>query len=137
MIPKTVINYGNESSLYFKTIQEKTNGYNWINNQKLRNLNVATLQISPLTNTNSYYRNINVQIIFDKTELDYKIPDKNEVEFLENRIINWDIAESWINIKKRNVSRNSLSTDGMWFQFYSSNDGIQSISFPNTFIDRI
>ena len=68
-IPKTVINYGNESSLYFKTTQEKTNGYNWINNQKLRNLNVATLHISPITNTNSYYRNIHVQIIFDESDL--------------------------------------------------------------------
>ena len=36
-IPKTVFNYGNERSLNFKTIQEKTNGYDWINNQKLRN----------------------------------------------------------------------------------------------------
>ena len=129
-IPKTVINYGNESSLHFKTIQEKTNGYNWINNQKLRNLNVATLHISPLTNTNSYYRNIHVQIIFDETELNYDVPDKNEIDFLKNRIINWGIAKSWINIKKRNVSRNSLNTDGMWFQFYLSSDGIQSISFP-------
>ena len=128
-LPRTVINYGDKSPLHFKTSQEKTNKYNWINNQKLRNLNVATLHISPIANTNSYYRNINVKIFFDETELNYRIPDKNEVEFLKSRVLNWNIAKSWINVTKRNVSRNSLNSDGMWFQFYLGNDGIQSISF--------
>ena len=130
-LPKTVINYSNEASLNFQTMQEKTFEYNWINKQKLRNLNLSTLQISPLAKSNSYYKNIIVKIIFDDIEIEYRQPDRNEIEFLKNRIINWNIAKSWI-IKSRNTSKrfiNPNDNEGMWFNFYLNNDGIYSISF--------
>ena len=86
-----------------KTIQEKTNGYNWINNQKLRNLNVATLHISPLTNTNSFYRNINVQIIFDNNNIDSELYD---YQFYNTTLRDGDITattfmEAYISTKNR------------------------------------
>ncbi len=104
-LPQIKIDYKNETPIPFKSIQRADKGYKWINQQRLKNLETATLHVSPMAGLNSYYKNINIQIDFDDQATNYKTPNKSETEILKNRIINWVIAKDWLKDDKRHNPR--------------------------------
>ncbi len=130
-LPQIKIDYKNETPIPFKSIQRADKGYKWINQQRLKNLETATLHVSPMAGLNSYYKNINIQIDFDDQAPNYKTPNKSETEILKNRIINWEIAKDWIKDDKRHNSRIDTPPSGRWFQFNLINDGVYSIPFSS------
>ena len=128
-IPQTIVEYYNPKKLPFQSSQKPSKEFEWINNQELQNLNVATLRVSPISSTGIYYQNIKIIIDFNETNLNYKTPNYSEVEFLEDRIINWDIAKSWLKMNKRNLFKNPESQSGKWFQFFLAEDGMVSLPY--------
>ena len=68
-IPKTNIEYSNKTEILFETRIENKLGFNWINQQRLKNLSTATLAVSPLADQHHYYKNIRIIIEFDEVNL--------------------------------------------------------------------
>ena len=138
-LPQIKIDYKNETPIPFKSLQRADKGYKWINQQRLKNLETATLHVSPISGLNSYYKNINIQIDFDDQAPNYKTPNKSETEILKNRIINWVIAKDWLNDDKRHNPRINPPPSGRWFKFNLIKDGVYSIPFSSisSFIEDI
>ncbi|MBA65859.1 MAG: hypothetical protein CMG55_08675 [Candidatus Marinimicrobia bacterium] len=128
-LPSTNIEYFNKSLIPFKSKHNEQSGFNWINKQKLKNLQIATLSISPFSDTNYYFKKIKISIDFQKTRKSYRTANASEKQFLKNRIINWDVAKSWI-LKNQRINNLTTTTyEGKWFQFFIENDDVYSISY--------
>ena len=56
-LPNIKIDYNNESPIPFNSMQHAEKGFKWINQQKFKNLETATLMISPISSSNNYYKN--------------------------------------------------------------------------------
>ncbi len=130
-LPNIKIDYNNESPIPFNSMQHAEKGFKWINQQKLKNLETATLMISPISSSNNYYKNINIQFDFDNPETNYRKPNKSEIESLKNRVLNWEIAKDWIINDKRINSRISTLPSGRWLKFNLAEDGMNSIPFSS------
>ena len=130
-LPKTQIQFLNKDEIPFKSHQKKTSDFEWINKQKLCNLEVATLHISPLANSNEYFKTIKVSLDFERERYEHRKPNKNEFLLLKNRIVNWDIAQNWILKKERITSKITNYTPGRWFQFFLTEDGMVSIPYSS------
>ena len=92
-IPITNIQYYKKSKIPFKSNHDQIIGYDWINFQKLKNLNTGTLRISPLSKDNHYYKKIRLTIDLKVPSVSYRLPNNSEIDFLKNRLINWDTAK--------------------------------------------
>ncbi len=124
-LPKIKIDYRNESPIPFKSVQSNDAGFKWINQQRLKNLETATLLVSPMSSSsNKYYKNINIQFNFDDPGTNYRQPNKSEIEFLNNRVLNWDIAKDWVIDNKKRNSRISTLPSGRWLKFSLAKDGM-------------
>ena len=131
-LPKIKIDYRNESPIPFKSVQSNDEGFKWINQQRLKNLETATLLVSPISSSsNKYYKTINIQSNFDDPGTNYRQPNKSEIEFLKNRVLNWDIAKDWVIDNKKRNSRISTLPSGRWLKFSLAKDGINSIPFSS------
>ncbi|MCS5645954.1 MAG: hypothetical protein NZ838_07510, partial [Candidatus Marinimicrobia bacterium] len=128
-VPETQIEFSNKSKLPFKTLQEPLNGFEWINQQELQNLETGTIRVSPIASPVEYYQKIVIHLEFGKTKSMYRTPVETEIETLKNRIINWAVAQSWIKKDQRRVPRVTTFHDGRWFQFFLNEDGIISIPY--------
>jgi len=103
-------------------------GVKWINRQKVRQLETATLEINPLTTNNYYYQNFIIDISFNKYQTKTIRASKNAHSFLHQRILNWDIAQNWFQPQKRKLKRSSELPDGTWIKFKIADDQMASIS---------
>ena len=128
-VPETQIEFSNKSKLPFKTLQEPLNGFEWINQQELQNLETGTIRVSPIAGPVEYYQKIVIHLEFEKEKSMYRTPVETEIETLKNRIINWTVAQSWIKKDQRRVPRVTTFPDGRWFQFFLNEDGIISIPY--------
>ena len=75
-LPKTQIQFLNKDEIPFKSHQKKISDFEWINKQKLCNLEVATLHISPLANSNEYFKTIKVSLDFERERYEHRKPNK-------------------------------------------------------------
>ena len=131
-LPKIKIDYRNESPIPFKSVQPNDEGFKWINQQRLKNLETATLLVSPMSSSsNKYYKNINIQFNFDNPGTNYRQPNKSEIEFLNDRVLNWNVAKDWVIDNKKRNSRISTLPSGRWLKFTLVKDGINSIPFSS------
>ena len=128
-MPTTDIQYYERSQIPFKSNHESITGYNWTNFQKLKNLNTGTLRVSPLSMDNHYYKKVRLTIDFKIPIKNYRLPNSAEVNFLKNRLINWDIAKKWFLKSNRPSYREVDYPQGTWYQFFTEKDGIQSLSY--------
>ena len=67
-IPKVNVQYSQKDIIPFETDQFEIKEFDWINQQKVKKLETATLMIYPFATKNEYYRSILVEIIFDKSK---------------------------------------------------------------------
>jgi len=126
--PNIKIDYNDKRSLGFNSGQKLNNELESSSVQKLQNLEVLSLKFSPLASHTEYYKTIRIQIDFNQLFGDYEEPSNNQIEFLEDRIINWTEAKNWFKEKKKTTKRRINSPNGEWIQFFLENDGITSIS---------
>ena len=130
-LPKTQIQLLNKTKLPFTSQQEQQGSFEWINQQKLQNLETATLHVSPLADQDEYYQTIRLTLEFEKSDTRFRLPTKTESTLLEHRIINWVTARNWIQKKERQLPKITSYPDGQWIQFYLSEDGMTSISYTS------
>ena len=128
-IPITNIQYYKKSKIPFKSNHDQIIGYDWINLQKLKNLNTGTLRISPLSKDNHYYKKIKLTIELKVPSVNYRPPNNGEISFLKNRLINWDTAKKWFLESNRSTYKNTNYPQGTWYQFFTEKDGLYSISY--------
>ena len=95
-LPNVKITYKDKSETPLKTSKDQFFGFQWINIQKLKGLNTGTLKVSPMKNDGAYYSNILIEIKYEHEVKRYQNPNLTNVNFLKNRVINWDVAKSWI-----------------------------------------
>ena len=98
-IPKVNVQYSQKDIIPFETDQFEIKKFEWINQQKVKKLETATLIIYPFATKNEYYRSILVEIIFDKSKTKHIKANSETSKFLKNRVLNWDIAQNWIQKK--------------------------------------
>ena len=125
--PELLIEYGIDSRILPSWEQTELKGIRWINLQRLQNLYVATLQIDPKKDNNTYFKNIRVTCLFTKEKTKNRSPNFSEERILNNRVINWPIAKRWV--KKINQPNNKKirSASGQWAQFKITEDGMYTI----------
>ena len=128
-LPVTRIQFLNKSELSFTPSQNSTGDFDWINQQRLKNLETGTIRISPRDDSNGYYQKIIITLDFSITDNPIRNATKTELEFLKNRIINWETAKSWMIKKKRTSGKVATATDGQWIQFFLDKDGMATIPY--------
>ena len=128
-LPVTRIQFLNKSELSFTPLQNSTGDFDWINQQRLKNLETGTIRISPRDDSNGYYQKIIITLDFSIKDNPIRNATKTELEFLKNRIINWETAKSWMIKKKRTSVKVATNTDGQWIQFFLDKDGMATIPY--------
>lgn len=103
-------------------------GVKWINQQKVRQLETATLEIHPRAEDNYYYRNFIIDITFTTKTSKTINANKTQRSFLNQRIVNWNTAQNWFQPNKRNQGKVSDLPDGIWIRLKIANDQIIAIS---------
>ena len=137
-LPITNIQYYKRSKIPFKSNHRPITGFNWTNIQKLKNLYTGTLRISPLSKENHYFKKIRVTIDFTIPFQNYRTPNKSEVSFLKDRLINWNNAKEWFLQSNRASHKAANYPQGTWYQFFTEKDGLYSLSYEtlsNTIAD--
>jgi hypothetical protein len=102
----------------------------WIQKQKLRGLNVATLKIAPGSDgrkNDQYFQEITITINFDSQLFvsDSKLNDNN----FSTNVINWSVAKYWKQSKA--IKRLKFATEfpsGQWLKFDIKNDGMYQLN---------
>ena len=126
--PDIEVEYG--ESLQHNTVYSDSlpNGVRWIQKQKLRQHFVATLQVSPYVDQNTYYKKITIIISFNRSissSATNFIP--SEDSFFKNRVVNWNVARQWtFPVVKKLVSLNNLPS-GEWIKFAVFQDDIHAL----------
>lgn len=99
----------------------------WINQQKIRGLETATLQVYPVSENNQYFRNVVINMNFQHTDDLHITSNKNQKMLLENRILNWNIASDWFQPRKVQRKKQIQYPDGTWLKFSVSEDRMYAI----------
>tara|TARA_B100001250_G_scaffold393375_1_gene396106 strand:+ start:1351 stop:5055 length:3705 start_codon:yes stop_codon:yes gene_type:complete len=128
-LPKVRVEMLEKTILPFKSQQSIIKNYEWINQQKLKGLQTATLKISSLASKNEYFKTILIEIIFDKDRSGHSIATLEQSNFLEDRILNWNIAKSWSLKKPIKIPKKITSFNGRWVNLKVPEDGIYSIPY--------
>lgn len=121
----------NPSGLSFDSKQLKQEELEEFQIQKLQGIYVLPLKISPLIEKNKYYKDIIVKIQFQHPSNNVIYANKNQNEFLKNRIINWNQAKKWMIKETHKVERSQLNLEGTWLRFLVEKDGIYFLSKNN------
>ena len=127
MLPKLQIEAFNESKHNF-TKNNTVFQTEWIQNQKVNDLNTGTLRLSPTKDSNSFYELMIIKIPFEKSKKKLFKIENNHRYLLAPKIANWDIAKNWIKPQKKNLLKEKALPDGNWIRFYLSKDGFYKIS---------
>ena len=69
----------------------------------------------------------------------YRKPNSAEIELLKDRIVNWNTAKTWFIDHGANINRTIITQNGMWFQFFINQDGMNAIEFSllDSLVDNI
>jgi hypothetical protein len=99
----------------------------WIQKQKLRGLNVATLNITPGSDgTNSqFYQEMTITINFEN--LPSISNSKMNDDILSSNVINWKIAKSWKQNTKNKLAKLGDLPTGQWLKLKIVIDGMHQI----------
>ena len=129
LLPETEIILSEESEISFQNDIPVSNVIEWANIQKLKNLNTATLKVSPKISASSYLKKIRINIFFKKNQNSYRSANKNESKILSKKIINWDQAKYWLLKEQRTTKRAEELPSGTWLSFEVLKDNIYSINY--------
>ena len=118
------IQYYEKTKIPFKSKHKLQEKFNWTNIQRLKNLNTGVLTVSSLSLNNHYFKKTRITLEFKESSENYRNPNKSEITFLSERIINWKTAKKWF-IKKNRKSNKVMNYPlGTWYQFFTDKDDI-------------
>jgi hypothetical protein len=101
----------------------------WIGKQRLRDLWVATLQISPLAGDGSYHPQMVVTVTFpDFPDRNRRRATADQTRFLSHRIVNWNVARHWFQPRMKSRKKTAVPPPGDWIRFTVTEDGIYAIT---------
>ncbi len=103
-------------------------GVHWLQKQRLRGLNVATLEVDPHAGTNAYYRTLNIILRFPQSPPGLRPANKRQTRFLSHRILNWSVARSWFQPPVRKRSTLQQFPRDTWLRIPIQRDGIYALS---------
>ena len=126
ILPKIQIIQSNEKRHSFN-IPKNPHQIKWIHNQKVNGLQTATLRISPLGKSHTYFEKLIIKIPFAISRIKESALEKIHFDLLRPKIINWDIAKNWIGKTEGGFSKNSSLPDGLWIRFVIDNDNVYRI----------
>lgn len=130
-LPEAHFQFLNKSVFPFTPQQDTISDFEWINQQRLKNLETGTIRVSPLASSKEYYQTIIITLEFSKAYKQFRNSTKMETAFLKNRIVNWETAKSWMIKKKRILGKVEIFPDGQWIQFFLTEDGMASIPYTS------
>ncbi len=125
--PIITIEYGSVVTIPTGLDGPEAGGINWVHKQRLRNLDVAVLQVSPGTGDGKYYQHIRVTVHFSHPVRRSGKPDKADSDFMMSRIINYSVARNWHSSRLASTKSAAVYPDGTWIKFSIDEDGIYSI----------
>ncbi|MBH09283.1 MAG: hypothetical protein CMG74_02835 [Candidatus Marinimicrobia bacterium] len=128
-IPITNIQYMQKTTIPFDIKFGNFNKqFSWNNQQQIQNLETAILTIYPFDDTGTYFKSILIKLNFDRSNNQYRHPNKTEKILLENRIINWKTSKHWINKHNKNTKRAINNyPPGRWISFQLFEDRVAYI----------
>ena len=130
-LPKVMIHLDDKTILPFKSSQKVREHYEWINQQKVKGLETATLRVSPIVSENEYYKTIIIELRFENEELNLASATIEQSNFLKDRMINWDIAKAWNPKKSNNRTKKITTSNGRWINFKTQEDGLYCIPYSS------
>ena len=128
--PELQVQMMNKQNISNITTNISAASVDWIQKQKLRGLNVATLKITPGSdskNTDRYYQEMIISVNFNSESIANN-PIFND-NILSTNVINWSIASKWKQSTKSKILKASSNLpSGQWIKFEIENDGIYQIN---------
>ena len=125
-LPKIEIKKYEEKGHNYKIVQSNLKT-GWSYNQKINDLNTATLTINPATERQTYFKSITIKVFFDsKAPIKSNYSARHEY-LLAPKIINWNVAKKWVRPKYSNKESNNNPPEGRWIRFSISKDDIYRI----------
>ncbi len=109
-------------------IENDNGGVRWINQQKVRMLETATLEVNPSIGDNYYYENFIIEISLTPSSKTLVSANKSQAIFLKNRIVNWNIAQNWFQEQKPKHKKVTDLPSGTWIKFSVEEDKMYSFS---------
>lgn len=103
-------------------------GVRWINQQKVRRLETATLEINPSIDNEYYYQNYIIEISLSPSSKMLVSANKSQAVFLNNRILNWNEAQNWFHVQKPKHKKITDLPSGTWIKFSVKEDKMYSFS---------
>ncbi|MEE8341548.1 MAG: type IX secretion system sortase PorU [Candidatus Neomarinimicrobiota bacterium] len=102
----------------------------WVQKQKLRGLNVATLEITPGSegnNADQYYSEMIISIGFANLSVSDNLSLNDPI--LSSKVINWSISKYWRRKISKILSKSAAEIPtGQWLKFEVENDGMYQIN---------
>ena len=126
ILPKIEI-IRSDKKIHSYNIPNGSHHIKWVNSQKVNGLNTATLRISPIGKSYSYFERLTIKIPFSFQRAEESNLEKIHFDLLRPKLINWNIAKNWIGKIERGFSKNSSLPDGTWIRFAIDNDNIYKI----------
>lgn len=102
----------------------QSQGIHWIQKQRLRGLNVATLEVDPQEENNAYYRTLDIVLHFPKIPSGLRSANERQKRFMAHRILNWSVARSWFYPPIRKRSTTPQLPAGTWLKIQIQRDGV-------------
>ena len=128
-LPITDVQYYEKTKVPFKSNHKLQEKFSWTNIQKLKNLNTGVLTVSPLSIDNHYFKKTRITLQFKESLENYRNPNKSEIAFLSNRIINWKTAKKWFFKESRKSNKTMSYPLGTWYQFFTDKDDIYTLPY--------
>ena len=92
-LPSVSVQYSQKDRLPFISNQFNSKQFDWINQQRVKGLETATLAIYPFASKDEYYKEIFVELLFNDVKVKHAKASENTNQFLSERIINWNISK--------------------------------------------
>ena len=102
-------------------------GIRWLQNQRLQNLYVATLEIDPTADENHFFEQILITCRYTNVPAQQTTPNNRQTRLLKNRLVNWSIAKHWFQPNQHQKLQRSSLPAGQWLRFTVSSDGITAL----------
>ncbi len=115
-LPELYVRALNKKALPFE-IHGDINGIRWINQQKLRSLETATLEVNPVNSDGHYFESITIELTFPSASGSKVTADNIQRRLLKNRVYNWTTAQQWLQPQPQKQLHLAALPPGKWIRF--------------------
>jgi len=126
-LPETIVEYLDETPFPFSSTDLPSVGVKWTGSQLHQGLHTGTLEVSPFTNQNTFFKKILITINFPEIQRTTNGFTSTQEKLLSAKIINWKTASAWVNKTMKKMFKKAIPS-GTWFKFAIKKDGIYKIT---------